>query len=142
MGEVKMDGLSVDELDELIEFYQGIEERFDWKEAVRILAAFGPDPAVVRQVEHRAYFRATEERLEGKFDEAGRLTDTGDALAVLAERAEKTRKDSGCRCCIDNECECVNGEDEPEVDNHPAEVFAPEPWELGPESLEMPSYGS
>lgn len=121
MSPEEVNELSVDDLDELVEFYQGIEERFDWKEAVRILAAFSPDPAVVRQVEHRAYFRATEERVGGNFGEAGRLTDTGDSLAVLAGRVEKTRKDSGCRCCIDNECECVDdGGYEPEV-------FAPEP---------------
>lgn len=141
MGEVKE--LAIDELNELVDWWRELEDQFGWEEAVRMLAAFRPDPAAVRQVEHHAYHRAAEERSQYNYDAAGRFTGAGDALAVLAERVEQARKGDECRCCVDNECECVNGgEEQGQVYDSPAEVFAPEPWELGPEPLEMPSYGS
>lgn len=85
---------TAEELDQLAEFFQRLEEMEDQPfEAVRLLTMFMPDPGAVRQVEYRAYERANEARVEGNWGEAAHWSSTGDALAILAERAEKIRKE-------------------------------------------------
>jgi len=86
---------TTEELDQLAEFFQRLEEGEDCSfEAVRLFTKFMPDPGAVRQVEYRAYERANEARAEGNWGEAAHWSSTGDSLAILAERAEKARKEA------------------------------------------------
>lgn len=89
MSEVKK--LAIDELNDLVDWWRELEDQFGWEEAVRMLAVFRPDPAAVRQVEHRAYERAHEEYVSGNPGEQRHYTDAGDSLSILAERVEQTR---------------------------------------------------
>jgi hypothetical protein len=86
--------LSDEELDQALEFFQGLEDRWGWEKAVDMMFLLQATSERVRQIEQRAYEKEQEARVEGNTGEQHRFFQTGDSLSVLAQRAEKRERES------------------------------------------------
>lgn len=86
--------MSEEELDDALEFFQGLEDRWGWEKAVDMLFIFRATSERVRQIEQRAYEKEQEARVEGNTGEQRRFFETGDSLAVLARRAEEREREA------------------------------------------------
>lgn len=80
--------LSDEQMDQVLAFFQALEEDQGWEEAVAKILMFHPGPNRVRQIKDRALERANKSRVEGDPGEETRWIDTADALSILADKAE------------------------------------------------------
>lgn len=81
--------LSDEEMDQVLEFFRELTEDYNQEEAVAKILVFHPEPDRVRQIERRAHERSSAaDRINDMF-EGRRWLEVADALAALADKAEK-----------------------------------------------------